>query len=135
MNDDDSSDSKQEEQRKRNDKINNQVLKQFLRETREEFSVKTMTRMVPGSGASDFDAMRLLILTMKFLIECETSFDLNIKCIKPYTLNDIITNKEFSDIEYVKQLAIATKNIYDSKRNDIANYEKLLAKEMIQAIR
>ena len=137
MNDSSSSKQLQKEQRKRNDKINNQVLTQFVSETREEFSVKTMLTMISDipSDASDFEAMRLLILTAKFLVECETSFDLNIKCIKPYTLKDIINHKLFRNIKYIQTLANETQRIYDLQRNYVNKYEKVLTKEMIQAIR
>ena len=139
MNDNSTRSSKQsqKEERKRNDKINNQVLKQFGSETRQEFSVKTMLTMISDirSDASDFDAMRLLIITMKFLIECETSFDLNIKCIKPYTLKNIINHKKFRDIQYIQRLANETKGIYESPRNYVGKQKKLLTKEMIEAIR
>lgn len=62
------------------------VVQKLIKQIKDEFAVQMLLTLA-GNGigepanVEDFDILRLLVLTAKFFIECETSFDLHIKCI------------------------------------------------------
>lgn len=61
------------------------------------------------------------------LIECGTSFDLNIERVTSITSDHILKRSKFWDIKYVKTLA--------NRRNNISKYQKVVTRQMILAIR
>ena len=106
------------------------------------FDIQAIEQM-SGQKLKDFMLMRLLVLTMNFMVECETILDMKIKCID----HDVqMTNfqrleKEFKQqglhsnlVQFLKDNSKNIKTIYESKRNQNMKQNRLCPCE-IRAIR
>ena len=118
-----------------NDKTNVNILSQFTQNAQQQFLIASMQQVgiVEGSDLSNFNVnvLRLIILINYFLVECQTRFDLNIKCIENYTysLDQII--EKFHDDKDVKNITQDVQQVFNCARNRMIR----LTMDMIAALR
>ena len=96
--------------------------------------IETMTK----SSIADFTLMRLLVLTVPFLVECQTSMDVesNISCIwNNQTISDELTNHSDELALRLKKIEPEIDRIYRCKRNKPNGKDYMLSKEEVLAIR
>ena len=120
-------------------------MNEFVDEHWKKLDHKAIVSMCDGiDDIKDFTLMRLLILTMKFMVECESSLNTNIKCVdyQPIAHNNknitkqILLNEMKMNGIYQKYLSMQKNilNVYKSKRNQSMGKKTKLTKYEIACI-